>query len=202
MKEVSAYPITTPYGIVPGYPLNGGFHRGEDRAAPQGTPVIVNGVTIGLVGTTGASTGSHLHLGKWVNGIVMPPNGQGFTLKNPYVDSTGYDSVNGNYIRLKDSNGVLWVYLHLSKVNVIKGQVLKEDEVPARIATKEMIQDMGRSYGWEPTPEYLAVWVGRDAVDCWYDLSGQPVVKQAQKDKYGSTPANVTKLGKGLYEFE
>lgn len=125
MRDLWTYPITTPYGYVPGYPLNGGFHRGEDRAAPLGTPIPVNGITIGLVGSTGASTGNHCHIGRFVNGTHTPPGGQGATLSNPVVQGIGYDASNGNYVRVIDDKGVLWVYLHMSKVTATTGQKLQ-----------------------------------------------------------------------------
>lgn len=126
-----SYPVTTPFGQVPGYPLNNGFHNGIDYGYPMGTPVIVNGVTIGLSNNTGASTGPHLHVGRFVNGQVTDPGvGNGFQFNSAVVFDTGSDATNGNYVRIT-GDGALWNYLHLEKILVGKGQILKGGDMPA-----------------------------------------------------------------------
>lgn len=126
------YPVTTPYGPVEGYPLNPipdkpgyGFHNGIDYGYPMGTPVVVNGIPIGISNNTGATTGPHLHVGKWVNGVVEDPGvGNGFSFKSAIVYDTGEDATDGIFVRIT-GDGALWDYLHLEKTLVIKGQVLK-----------------------------------------------------------------------------
>lgn len=130
MKDIKQYPVTTPYGWVAGYPLNGGFHSGQDRAAPKGTPVIVNNTKIGEVGSTGYSTGNHLHLGRYNSRGSVNPRGKGFRLltilgRRPRVINTGYDKYNGNYVRIRNWQGNTFVYLHLSKITVKAGQLVK-----------------------------------------------------------------------------
>lgn len=119
--DIVNYPVTTPFGYVDGYPLNNGFHTGIDYGYPLNTPVIVSGVAIGLSGSTGYSTGPHLHVGKWVNGQAVEPLGA-FSITGKVFD-TGYDTTNGNYVRI-ESSGALWVFLHLNKILVSKGQVI------------------------------------------------------------------------------
>lgn len=119
------YPVTTPYGFVPGYPLHNGFHQGIDYGCPVGTPVVVNGVTIGLSGNTGYTFGPHLHLGKWVGGVVQNPLSGGFQFNSAVVTEINEDSDNGKYVRIQ-GDGASWVYLHLSDNSKVKvGQTLQ-----------------------------------------------------------------------------
>jgi hypothetical protein len=132
------FPVTEDYGCQPGYPLNQnicppgqGFHRGVDYGYPEGTPVIVNGVQIGLSGSTGEVTGAHLHIGHWVNGKDVNPNRQGSHVNGGYVVRLVYnDPVNGNYVHIQDADGSYWVYLHLSRIDVQVNQVLNGDDMP------------------------------------------------------------------------
>lgn len=125
--DLNQYPVTTPFGYVAGYPLNNGFHNGIDYALPMNTPVIVNGVEIGRSNNTGASTGPHLHIGKYQNGAAQNPQvGQGTQFDHAVVFDTGKDSVNGNFVRI-NADGALWNYLHLAdgSIKVSAGQVLQ-----------------------------------------------------------------------------
>lgn len=176
------FPITTGYGQIPGYPLNDGFHRGEDRTMPVGTQVLVNGMEIGLSGNTGASTGAHLHIGKWVNGLVQPPQGQGFDLPGAVVYDTGFDATDGNFVRLIAS-GVIWVYLHLSKISVKAGQIIK--------GVMNMTED-GVRYGYlavtraQPTKDQIKYWVGRSSQEFTQALW------KLSDDYYGSALAQLS----------
>jgi len=89
---------------------------------PAGTPLTVNGHTIGLTGNSGRSTGAHLHIQRIVNGKVVRPVGGGFVLPEPVVvTEVGFKDDIGNYIRLKDGLGEIWSYFHLYETKVKVG---------------------------------------------------------------------------------
>ena len=172
------YPITTPYGKVAGYPLNNGFHNGIDYGCPTGTPVVVNGVTIGLSGATGYVTGAHLHVGRWVNGTVTNPQvGGGFQFNNAVVSEIGYDTTNGNYVRVQ-ADGASWVYLHLSKTLVKVGQVLQG--VSDMIENEQQVRSLYIAYwGRQPNQTEINQWVnGGKIKDLINALDGNPIHAQ------------------------
>lgn len=128
MAVASDYPVTFPYGATsPPYgTLANPYHRGDDHYMPVGTPVLVNGIQIGLSGQTGWVTGPHLHVGRFSAGHDTNPNGAGFTLTSPVtITDFGYNATDGNYVGLSDGGGFRWVYLHLNSSNVKVGQVLQ-----------------------------------------------------------------------------
>lgn len=144
MKVAAQYPITYTYGYHKDYPINNGFHRGVDRVMPVGTPIICNKTKIGLSGNTGAvfprptkqkpEAGAHLHLGRYKvtnRGVVyLNPRNSGFKFRTvlgrkPLVDSTGYNEVNGNFVRIKNWQGQIFVYCHLSKITCKIGDIIK-----------------------------------------------------------------------------
>lgn len=143
MKDASQYPVSFAYGATDGLyyaPTRAQssnpslwirpYHIGDDRAMPIGTPVIVNGVTIGLSGTRYG--GAHLHIGRFVGGGATNPNGGGFSFTNAVVTEINEDDVNGKYVRVQ-ADGASWVYLHLSNNNLVTvNQQLKgETDMPS-----------------------------------------------------------------------
>lgn len=138
MSQASDYPVTFPFGATDGVyyaPTKAQsrdpskwirpFHIGDDRPCPQNTPIYVNGSIIGYTGKTGAASGFHLHIGKWVGGNPVNPNRGGFALPAPVrVNSLGYNESNGNFIRLQDGAGTIWIYCHLNSIKVATNQII------------------------------------------------------------------------------
>ena len=132
MKDASQYPVTFGWHATTAPYSPNNPHRGEDRACPTGTPVIVNGVQIGLVGATGLATGPHLHVQKNQGTVNFPPNGQGFQFNNAKVIKAATDKWNGNHVVL-EADGFQWYYLHLSKITCSVGQVLPSPQRLVRV---------------------------------------------------------------------
>lgn len=158
-KTAKDYPVTFPYGATGAPYSKQRPHLGDDRACPTGTPVVVNGVQIGLTGSTGWSTGPHLHVGKWLGATPHNPSKQGFTFKNAKVTQVAQDNVNGKYVRVQ-GDGFSWVYLHLSKQTAKVGQVLKAPVAPPKpvyttVRPGEGLSHIARRAGykdwWSPT---------------------------------------------------
>lgn len=192
------YPVTTPFGQVPGYPLNNGFHNGIDYGYPMGTPVVVNGVAIGLSNNTGSSTGPHLHVGKYVNGQVQNPGvGNGFQFNSATIFDTGYDNTDGNYVRIT-GDGALWNYLHLEKVLVTKGQELKGEDMIDLNAARRLVR---LAFYHEPADDsFTKQLVGKDIFTAMDMIEALPE-RRNMTNKVNSPDNNVaaTELKPGLY---
>lgn len=121
----SDYPISFPYGATSAPYSPGRPHKGDDRAAPCGTPVVIGGTQIGLVGTTGLSTGCHLHIQEWKDNFAntrKPKN----SFKGGVVTQATSASEFGNYVTIQNKDGWNDTYAHLSKINVKIGDRIEE----------------------------------------------------------------------------
>lgn len=154
------YPIGFSYGAKDGYyygpnGIIGPYHRGDDWFCPAGSDVVVNGVVIAKTGSTGNVSGPHLHVGKFVSGSDVNPNGGGKDVVGAVVLSIGQDSTNGKFIRLKASDGSTWVYLHLSEILVKQGDkiLVKEDDMLTQSNKDKLIKMAKRA---EPTANELS----------------------------------------------
>lgn len=111
---------------------------------PINTPVLVNGVRIGVSGNTGLSSGPHLHIGRFVNGRDTPPRGGGFNVSGAVVTGVGSDPTDGNYVRVQDADGASWVYLHLTSQSVKVGDKLIGTGV--NIVNYDQVDSMAHAY--------------------------------------------------------
>lgn len=197
------YLVTFPYGATsppygtPALP----YHRGDDRAMPVSTPVLVNGVQIGLSGNTGLSTGSHLHIGHFIGGRDINPNGQGFTVNGGIVTEVSSDSINGKFVRVQDADGSSWVYLHLSQQTVTVGQALQGGDMPT-LGDENNLNDlcvgmMGVELKDRPAVRGL---IGTDIDTCIRTIFNYPEAK-AFRDK-ASAPSDATVLKPGNYKVQ
>lgn len=193
------YPITQLYGYDPSYPLNNGYHKGVDYGCPDGTPVTVNGVTIGLSGHTGAVYGSHLHVGHWKGGTSVASNPQdGKTVSGAVVSEVKEDATNGKYVRVADADGSSWVYLHLSQQLVSVGQKLEGGIVePADYKVNDGdIQNYFKNFlGRDATEADKQVYRGKTHKDIIYAIIGSGEFQQHQNT--GFTPVTEQLFKKG-----
>lgn len=157
-KSLKDYPIS--FGYLETATINGKpyVHRGSDRAAPTGTKIIIGNTTIGEVGNTGLSTGSHCHLqaGKdeWAQNTINPDP---YWFKEGTVHNTGYGDQWGNYICIKVGDVYVY-YCHLSKINVSKGQKITkgDDMIPTRDLLNAIFYSFrGRKASDEEAKKYI-----------------------------------------------
>lgn len=158
--DASQYPVTFPFGATTAPYSATSPHQGDDHAMPTGTEVLVNGTLIGLSGASGDVTGPHLHIGHYVNGKAVNPQGGGFSLPAPVtVYDTNSDSENGNYVRLLAGDGTIWLYDHLSNNQIVtKGQVIGS-EMTVDAVTKLVSKSYRGVQGIDPTPAQAQGWI-------------------------------------------
>lgn len=161
MKTIWDYPVTYVFGYSAAY--GDKFHTGQDRTVydrRKDIPVPVNGKTIGIAGTTGDSTGIHLHISHIVNGKLVDPAGGGATVSGGKVLNTGYDNANGNYVRVQDTDGSVWVYCHLDSIAVKAGDILQaEDEVKQEDFDNQVRANQIRQAYVDGSASRLAKWL-------------------------------------------
>lgn len=164
------YPVTLSFGATP-YPYTATKkHEGTDYGCPVGTPVVVSGVTIGLSGNTGTTTGPHLHValyreGQHGGGIYNSVTNR--TYFNPTdafsitgtVVFAGDNGSAGKEVTIRGDNGNFYRYLHLSEIKVTKGQVIGMTDKAIKYAFKAMVDREPTAGDYEywrvRTPEQL-----------------------------------------------
>lgn len=130
MKPLDQYPVSFPFGSTappynPSHP-----HRGNDRAAPIGTPIIVTGATIGFVGMTGLATGPHCHTQEWQGSklnVRKPQNEfKPGTVVEVDRDGTSGDRSLGKYVTIQNADGWNTSYCHMNVTNAKVGDIIKQ----------------------------------------------------------------------------
>lgn len=163
VKTLIDYPVSYLYGATsppysPSHP-----HRGSDIAAPSGTPIVIAGTVIGLVGMTGAADGYHCHIQAWIGNVANTRDPGPYAFQPGTVVNTGTASEWGNFVTI-DVNGVNVTYAHLSQVNVQTGQ--KVGGQMHDVVTDDFIKGMFRNYwGVNATEENLEAWRGTLTLD-------------------------------------
>lgn len=121
MASVQSYKITFPYGAKYN---NGVRHRGNDRACPQGTDVIVGGVLIAKTGNTGLTTGPHLHTQAGTDKACQKDINPGpLEFQAGKVVNSGTGPQWGKFVTVQVGNQFI-SYCHLSSILCKIGQVI------------------------------------------------------------------------------
>lgn len=134
----SDYPIYFPYGATSAPYSLAHPHRGDDRCNILGTPVVVVGTQIGLVGATGkvfdaagnqgTPGAAHLHLQEWHGDVANTRKPQN-SFKGGTVVAATSSSDFGNYVTIQCADGWNDSYCHLSQINVKVGDKLGVDMI-------------------------------------------------------------------------
>lgn len=122
--SASDYKVSFPYGATTAPYSPSSPHRGNDRACLTGTSVVIGSVTIGITGSTGLTTGPHLHTqagrDEWAQTTIDPT---GHEFKPGVVVKTGTGSQWGKYVCVKTGD-VNVFYCHLSSIKVTVNQTI------------------------------------------------------------------------------
>lgn len=140
--SASDFPVTLKYGATSS-PYDASHpHRGRDYGCPSGTPVVVDGVEIGLSGATGYVQGAHLHVQEWHGDYAntREPNNafKGGTVTNVDLNGTQGDGSFGKFITIQTADGWNDTYAHLSQINVHVGQEIGMADIIDANASKQL----------------------------------------------------------------
>lgn len=161
-------------------------HKGIDLKANHGTPILVSGVQIGLVGETGYTFGPHVHVqaGRDVNAqqTIDPAPYIG---KPGTVYKTGTASEWGNFVCLKVGDVYVY-YCHLSRIDVKEGQVIGGKSMTQSQAEKVVTYLYRLGTKDYPTPGQADYWVARVRdVPTGLDELGGEMLKAREQDDSG-----------------
>lgn len=132
IKTAKDYPVTFDYNAYDWrYYFPWRRHKGQDRPTPIGTKVILRKTLIGATGSSGRSSGPHIHTSKWqsfiVNFLGFPRNYfkpvgafdvEGRVVYAGWLGSAGRCVIIKQDRKGKDRKRVFYMYAHLSAISV------------------------------------------------------------------------------------
>lgn len=186
MITAKNYPVNFPYGATSAPYSRLHPHRGDDRACPSGTPIVIGSTTIGLTGATGKVIGAHLHIQEWKGDYANTRKPQNAfktgVVTNIDPNGTQGDGSFGKFITIRSVDGWSDSYCHLSEINVKVGQVLKSAPKEDNVAVKLDLS----------TAKYLAYTIlGRDGKNGRPDAFTDPkTIADLQKNHVGQSLDN------------
>lgn len=200
-KTIWDYPVSFPFGATTPPYSKLHPHSGEDRAAPQATPIPVSGVLLGYVGSTGEATGPHLHIqkavkidGQW---RFVNPEGSGANITG-VVTEVLYNTEVGNCARILDTNGTRWSYFHMKNVPLVKvGDKIGGD----MLASKQQVIDIFNAVlGVNPSSADVAPYVGKEFSFVFQDVYQYAIKNKRDYMAYKANSGNATVLPPGNYK--
>ncbi len=178
MKSAQDYPINFPYGATD-YPYGKPelpFHRGDDRATPNGTKLIIQNKLCALTGESGFVTGPHLHIQEW-KGTVYDTRKPQNAFK-PGLVTTISNNVNqqwGRYITISNEDGWNTTYCHLSEIYVSKGDIIKEEDTMTPSALNALSQ---AAWNKPADDKFIKSYTGKDVEKTIVDVLNSSANKE------------------------
>lgn len=200
MLTAKDYPVTFKYGATTPPYSPSRPHKGADRACPVGTPIVIDGVTIGLTGRSGKVTGPHLHnqagYDKACQNTFDPSRVEfrpGLVVYTRSVDTGDWGKcitmlVGADYI----------TYAHLSQVNVKVGDIIGGN-MSCKSNQNFIIEAFNATVGRAPQPNEIAYYTGKP-----HDLVLHEIMIGDERREYmrklGAKDAEIALLKKQLAE--
>lgn len=152
------YPIGMHYGSTDAPYSNKSPHRGDDYLVPNRTELFIGDILAGLTGSTGYTTGPHLHVQEWFVDVANTRKPQhAFEGGTVVAANNNPDQQWGKHITTQNADGWNTTYAHLSEVNVKVGQVIGGEMV-----TNESLEDaMAIGLDRPPFDAERTDWVGK-----------------------------------------